>query len=78
MQTSTWAELSQQRATESLVLWALHHLQQVVGNTYDHISFLFKCALLQHCQVSSFLAPVSMLLGPLPPSNSQASSPKEG
>ena len=30
MQTSTWAELSQQRATESLVLWALHHLQQVV------------------------------------------------
>ena len=34
-QTSSWAELSQQRATESLVLWALHHLQQVVGNIYE-------------------------------------------
>merc|ERR1712130_406364 len=27
--TSSWAELSQQRATESLVLWSLHYLHQV-------------------------------------------------
>ena len=38
MQTSTgWAELSQQRAIESLVLWALHHLHQVVIHVYKYI-----------------------------------------
>ena len=36
MQMSTWAELSQERSTESLVLWALHHLQQV-----DKVTSLF-------------------------------------
>lgn len=44
LQATTWAELSQQRATESLVLWALHHLQQVVwpGIFMIRLVFLLK------------------------------------
>merc|ERR1712012_429386 len=47
----TWGELSRERATETLVFWALHHLQQV----------------------SSFLLPVSSLLGPIPLPNKEES-----
>merc|ERR1712012_364522 len=52
----TWGELSRERATETLVFWALHHLQQV----------------------SSFLLPVSSLLGPIPLLNKEDTSQKEG
>ena len=65
MQTSTWVELSQERSTESLVLWALHHLQQVgkVTSLFLLLKIQINCKLFRF-QHSWSQSPCSWVLFP--------------